>query len=161
MTDTQVLEVLLAMVGVIATVGIAMYVITVIAYWQIFKKAGEKGWKSLIPVYNSYIIYKISWKTSMFWIMLILDIVYAVLAGINVSAQSGVLAFLMYAVYIAVIVIAIIAMHKLSKAFGHGAGFTVGLIFLSPIFILILAFGGSKYVGNASQQAVASDSSAE
>lgn len=161
MTDTQVLEVLLAMVGVIVTVGIAMYVISAIAYWQIFKKAGEKGWKALIPVYNSYIIYKISWKTSMFWIMLILDIVYAVLAGINVSAQSGVLAFLMYAVYIAVLVIGIISIHKLSKAFGHGVGFTLGLIFLSPIFILILAFGGSQYVGNTSQPAAASDSSAE
>lgn len=161
MTDTQVLEVLLAMVGVIVTVGIAMYVISAIAYWQIFKKAGEKGWKALIPVYNSYIIYKISWKTSMFWIMLILDIVYAVLAGINVSAQSGVLAFLMYAVYIAVLVIGIISIHKLSKAFGHGVGFTLGLIFLSPIFILILAFGGSQYVGNTSQPATASDSSAE
>lgn len=161
MTDTQVLEVLLAMVGVIVTVGIAMYVISAIAYWQIFKKAGEKGWKALIPVYNSYIIYKISWKTSMFWIMLILDIVYAVLAGINVSAQSGVLAFLMYAVYIVVLVIGIISIHKLSKAFGHGVGFTLGLIFLSPIFILILAFGGSQYVGNTSQPAAASDSSAE
>lgn len=161
MTDTQVLEVLLAMVGVIVTVGIAMYVISAIAYWQIFKKAGEKGWKALIPVYNSYIIYKISWKTSMFWIMLILDIVYVVLAGINVSAQSGVLAFLMYAVYIAVLVIGIISIHKLSKAFGHGVGFTLGLIFLSPIFILILAFGGSQYVGNTSQPAAASDSSAE
>lgn len=161
MTDTQVLEVLLAMVGVIVTVGIAMYVISAIAYWQIFKKAGEKGWKALIPVYNSYIIYKISWKTSMFWIMLILDIVYAVLAGINVSAQNGVLAFLMYAVYIAVLVIGIISIHKLSKAFGHGVGFTLGLIFLSPIFILILAFGGSQYVGNTSQPAAASDSSAE
>lgn len=161
MTDTQVLEVLLAMVGVIVTVGIAMYVISAIAYWQIFKKAGEKGWKALIPVYNSYIIYKISWKTSMFWIMLILDIVYAVLAGINVSAQNGVLAFLMYAVYIAVLVIGIISIHKLSKAFGHGVGFTLGLIFLSPIFILILAFGGSQYVGNTSQPVAASDSSAE
>ncbi len=146
--DTQVVAMLMAMVGVIVTVGIIMYVITVIAYWQIFKKAGEKGWKSLIPLYNSYIMYKISWKTSMFWIMILLDVVYAVLAGINVSSQSGVLSFLSYAVYIAVLVIAIIAMHKLSKAFGHGAGFTVGLVFLSPIFILILAFGSSQYVGN-------------
>ncbi|NDO18994.1 hypothetical protein FMM68_04920 [Lachnospiraceae bacterium MD329] len=127
---------------------LALYVITVIAYWQIFKKAGEKGWKSLIPLYNSYIMYKISWKTSMFWIMLILDIVYAVLACINVYAQNGILSFLSFAIYIAVFVIAIISMHKLSKAFGHGAGFTVGLVLLSPIFILILAFGSSQYVGN-------------
>lgn len=80
--------------------------------------------------------------------MLILDIVYAVLACINVYAQSGILSFLTFAIYIAVFVIAIISLHKLSKAFGHGAGFTVGLVLLSPIFILILAFGSSQYVGN-------------
>lgn len=38
-------------------------------------------------------------------------------------------------------------MHKLSKAFGHGIGFTLGLIFLSPIFMLILGFGNSQYIG--------------
>ena len=36
---------------------------------------------------------------------------------------------------------------KLSEAFGHGAGFGLGLIFLNPIFMPILAFGSSQYVG--------------
>lgn len=148
MYDTQFVAMLATAMVTMSVMILALYVITVIAYWQIFKKAGEKGWKSLIPLYNSYIMYKISWKTSMFWIMLILDIVYAVLACINVYAQNGILSFLSFAIYIAVFVIAIISMHKLSKAFGHGAGFTVGLVLLSPIFILILAFGSSQYVGN-------------
>lgn len=148
MYDAQLMAMLATAMVTMSVMILALYVITVIAYWQIFKKAGEKGWKSLIPLYNSYIMYKISWKTSMFWIMLILDIVYAVLACINVYAQNGILSFLSFAIYIAVFVIAIISMHKLSKAFGHGAGFTVGLVLLSPIFILILAFGSSQYVGN-------------
>ena len=38
-------------------------------------------------------------------------------------------------------------LYKLSKAFGHGVGFTVGLFFLRPIFLLILGFGGSVYLG--------------
>jgi hypothetical protein len=45
------------------------------------------------------------------------------------------------------IVIAIMVTNDLSKAFGHGVGFTLGLIFLAEIFLPILAFGGSKYVG--------------
>lgn len=49
---------------------------------------------------------------------------------------------------IAAMVLSIVFYHKLSKAFGHGIGFTLGLIFLNPIFMLILAFGGSQYVGN-------------
>jgi len=37
--------------------------------------------------------------------------------------------------------------HYFSVTFGHGIGFTLGLIFLGPIFVLIIAFG-STYVGN-------------
>jgi hypothetical protein len=37
----------------------------------------------------------------------------------------------------------------LSKSFGHGVGFTLGLIFLSVIFYYILAFGSSTYRGPA------------
>ena len=44
-------------------------------------------------------------------------------------------------------VIAIIQQVKLSKVFGHGIGFALGLIFLSPFFRLILGFGSSQYVG--------------
>jgi len=46
-------------------------------------------------------------------------------------------------------VISIIMMLDLARAFGRGVGFAIGLILLSPIFILILAFGGSRYVGPA------------
>lgn len=148
MNDTQLVAMLMAMVGTIIAIAVVAYVISAIAYWQIFKKAGEKGWKALIPVYNSYIIYKIAWKPSMFWIMIALGVVYSILYGIGYSTGSAVVSVLAYIVYIAVIVIGIMTTHKLSKAFGHGVGFTLGLIFLCPIFILILAFGSSQYVGN-------------
>lgn len=51
-----------------------------------------------------------------------------------------------YALAFLSIVLAI-QMHKLSVSFGHGVGFTLGLIFLNPIFTLILAFGSSEYIG--------------
>ena len=35
-------------------------VLVIIGLWKIFTKAGEKGWKSLIPIYNVYILFKIS-----------------------------------------------------------------------------------------------------
>ena len=34
-----------------------------------------------------------------------------------------------------------------AKVFGKGAGFAIGLIFLNPIFLLILAFGSAQYQG--------------
>jgi hypothetical protein len=38
-------------------------------------------------------------------------------------------------------------LHSVSKNFGHGVGFTLGLIFLGFIFIPILAWGDSQYLG--------------
>ena len=32
-----------------------------------FEKAGEKNWKAWIPVYNTYMLCKICWKTKWFW----------------------------------------------------------------------------------------------
>lgn len=40
---------------------------------------------------------------------------------------------------------------RLAAAFGKSKGFGVGLWLLNPIFMLILGFGSSAYVGNQSQ----------
>ena len=56
-----------------ATFGITMfiiiifYILLIIAGWKIFEKAGEKGWKSIIPIYNIYILFKIVKMKSWFW----------------------------------------------------------------------------------------------
>jgi len=47
------------------------------------------------------------------------------------------------------LVFSIWAVNLLSKSYGHGVGFTLGLIFLSFIFIPILGLGESKYIGPA------------
>ena len=38
-------------------------------------------------------------------------------------------------------------MVKLGQAFGKSTGFIIGLIFLTPIFEMILGFGSAQYVG--------------
>ncbi len=144
------------MEGLIATVaaGLAVYgalcfiwyIIMVIANWKIFSKAGEAGWKSLIPILNYYIEFKISWKGSMFWIMLLALIGGSACTGMA-GENGGILAIVGMVLSIAGLLIALIDTYKLSKSFGHGIGFTLGLIFLNPLFTLILAFGSSKYIG--------------
>ncbi len=39
---------------------LAIAILQIIAMWKLFTKAGEKGWKSIIPIYNSVILFKIS-----------------------------------------------------------------------------------------------------
>ena len=142
-------QVLVGMIASISIAAIAWYVLQVIANWRIFKKAGEAGWKSIIPIYNNYILFKIAWKPLYFW----LEIVIAVVVGVlNVLAPQMENAALVISVVILIALVVfcifnIIFFNKLSKAFGHGAGFTLGLIFLNPIFILILGFGSSRYLG--------------
>ena len=46
------------------------------------------------------------------------------------------------------IVVGIKLLFDLSKVFGKGVGFGFGLLFLQPIFMLILAFDHSEYQGN-------------
>lgn len=63
MYDTQSLALLMAesMPTIVAS-SIIAWLIAIIPYWWIFKKAGEKSWKAVIPVYSMYIQYKFSWK---------------------------------------------------------------------------------------------------
>lgn len=48
---------------------LALSIFMVVCEWRIYKKAGEKGWKSLIPLYNTYTLYKIVWGNG--WYMLL------------------------------------------------------------------------------------------
>ena len=103
--------------------ALAVLVLTIIARWKIYTKAGKPGWASLIPFYTQYCLYYIAWGTG--WL------------------------FLLGFVPIVNLVVAIMVNFKLAKAFGKGTGFGFGLLFLNTIFILILGFGDTKYVGPA------------
>ncbi|MCR2033549.1 DUF5684 domain-containing protein [Anaerofustis stercorihominis] len=94
--------------------------IILISRWKIFDKAGEAGWKALIPFYGTYTLCKITFGFG--WYMLLFFIPY-----INL---------IMY----------IITYIKLGKKFGKGKLFILGLTLFTPIFLFILAFGKSKYL---------------
>lgn len=122
------------------------WILQIIANWNIFTKAGEAGWKSLIPIYGDYVSYKIAWQTSYFWLSFILGIVasYVSSANLNESIFLTVIATLLR---IVIAVINIMYCVKLARAFGRGIGFAIGLILLQPIFLLILGFGSDQYYG--------------
>ena len=144
---------LMASLAIVAVVGLVFFVLTVIARWKIFTKAGEAGWKSIIPIYSDYIEWKLSWNNiTMFWAMLGLTVVGAVLnsmasgsasanGGMNIMGIIGAVAILAGAV------IALIQKYKLFLSFGKGIGWFIGYIFLNNIMILVLGLGSSEYQG--------------
>ncbi len=126
------------------------YILMVVAYWRIFNKAGEAGWKSIIPFLNVYTMYKIAWDGKMFWTVMGLDLISSSLVRLN----NGVLLAIAVLAAIGALVIGIMLNFKLARAFGKGTGFAIGLILLNPIFILILAFGSSRYIGAGSDDQI-------
>lgn len=134
--------------GNLFTLRLIYYIFYMIANWKIFSKAGEPGWKSLIPFYNVYTEYKLMWKPQLAWTYIGLG----VLADIFLeNTGTSALMFLGGLICtIAYLVIDFKEKQHVSKAFGHGFGFGVGLFFLQPIFSMILGFGSDQYQGNQS-----------
>ena len=111
------------MSGIVLLFYIAIFVAVIAAWWMIFTKAGEAGWKSIIPIYNFIVILKIVGR-DWWWVILMLIPIVSFIIWIIVSLE-------------------------LAKSFGRGTGFGIGLAFLSPIFGLILGFGSDTYKGPA------------
>ena len=106
---------------------LALTVLTVVAKWKINTKAGQPGWACLIPFYNIY--------------------VELLIAGMSPIWMLSIICFFVYPVTW------IIQQVKTAQRFGQGMGFALGLIFLNPIFLLILAFGSAQYVAEKPAQA--------
>lgn len=135
--------------GTLAVFAVIFCILSIIAGWKIFKKAGEPGWKILIPIYNGYIFYKISGITNWFWITLGVVVGTGFLIG-PISAAAGESGNVAIGIISAIssiftLFVDVYFCYKLSKAFRHGVAFAVGLFFFQPIFELILGFGASKY----------------
>lgn len=115
---------------------LAFVVMSIIGQWKIFSKANKPGWASLIPIYNQYILCQVTGVNPM-WLI----VVYA--ASI-ISSFLGPLAFIgvVVSIYFNVLISV-----SLARSFGKDDAYAIGLIFLGPIFYLILGCGDSKYLG--------------
>ena len=140
---------LIVLGGIYLIVALIWWLLQIAANWRIFTKAGEAGWKSIIPVYSDYVSYKIAWQPSYFWLTLILGIIASVISAATTGGDGTNTTILLVISLIRLImgIISIMYSFKLAKAFGRGTVFALGLIFLQPIFLLILGFGNDNYYG--------------
>lgn len=133
----------IAMVIVALVCAFFWYIIRAVGYWKAFQKAGKPGWKALIPFYNTYTRYKLTWDAKMFWVSL------ALIIGASAIPETGSLlvSLLRLVIAIGVLAVPVMSCYKTALAFGHGAGFAVGLFILEPVFALILGLDSSRYEG--------------
>ena len=138
--DNSMMVFFLSMLATYSIVGFVWWLLHVVAAWRIFTKAGEAGWKSIIPIYSTYITYKISWKKkNLFWATLAATVLAFVLSPFSIQADGSI----NYAMFFIAMLLLLFAF----RAFGHGVGFAIGMLFFEPIFMLILGFGSSAYLG--------------
>ena len=60
-------------------ISLAISIFSIVCLWFVFEKAGEEGWKSLIPIYNGYVLAKIANRKWTFWVQFICTIVMSAL----------------------------------------------------------------------------------
>ena len=115
-------------------------VLTLIGRWRIFRKAGKKGWHSLIPFLNVFQEYSVCWKG---WIGLLAEVCSK---GAFAFSMAG-LPVVYYVLLGAGFLIGIPEGLKLAKAFGKGKVF--GVLLALPVFKdicrFILGVGGAEY----------------
>ena len=121
MMDPAMNEAMAGFMAVYYIVALAIGIVSIIGMWKMFTKAGKPGWASLVPFYNNYCLFDIAWGNGWMFLLLLVPCVNYV--------------FL------------IILSFKIASAFGKGIGFGFGLLFLTPIFYMILGFGDAEYIG--------------
>lgn len=136
---------------------VAVYLLIAIAEWKVFTKMGEKGWKALVPVYNVYILLRRCSQTKYLWKVVLWTMLVVVCEAIAyvLGSESEWAVFPRIVEIVAQILLIAIEVRvnlDVSRSFGHGGGFCVGLLFLPVVFELILGFGASEYVGNAAEK---------
>jgi hypothetical protein len=102
-------------------VYLAILVAVVAGFWKAFEKAGEPGWAAIVPVYNAYVVIKIS-GNDWWWLLLFFVPLINLLAVLKISID-------------------------VAERFGQGLGFGLGLGLLSFVFWPLLGFGDYQYQG--------------
>lgn len=108
--------------GPVMFLYLAVLALGIVALWKVFTKAGEAGWKSLIPFYNAYTLFRIAGRNGWWFLLMGIPLVNFVL----------------------LIVVAL----DLAKHFGKSGVFAIfGLVLFPYVGVPMLAFGEAKYVG--------------
>jgi hypothetical protein len=112
--------------------GVVSAVLVVVLYvWQslalsaLFRKAGEAGWKGWVPLYNLAVLLQLGGFSPWF-----IFIVFVPLFGV-----------------VALVVLLVIAFHRINRAFGLGAGMTVLAALLFLVWASVVGFGSARWIG--------------
>lgn len=110
--------------SIFAVFAIAVIVLSIVAAWRVFKKAGKPGWAALVPIYNIYVLVQIAGRPAWWFVLLFVPIID--------------------------IVVALILCIDIGRKFGKNIIFSFILLFMfSLVGAMVIAFDDSRYDANA------------
>jgi hypothetical protein len=115
------------------------FAVTGLLTMGIFRKAGKPQWAAFVPFYNYYVLLDIVGRP-LWWIWLFVGgyvLLFFPILNLFVGWIGG----------IGLLVLNIFVLNDLAKSFGKDAGWTVGLVLLGVVFLPILGYGESRYLG--------------
>lgn len=133
------------MESILSLLSLAFFVVLIIGMWKVFEKGGEKGWKSLIPIYNGVVLCHICGLSALK--IFGLSILFSLLAVIPLIGAI--------ASFIGIIWLLYYTSNEFAKSFGKGTGFAVATMFFPYVTYLMIGFGSAEYVGTNYKDKVA------
>ena len=109
------------LVGLVIAVIAAGVLLTIVPMWRIFRRAGKPGWAAIVPIFSQYTLCEVVGRPVWWLIWLLIPYVSIVF-------------WLIFAI-------------DLARSFGRSTGFGVGMWLLPIIFVPILGYGSSPYLG--------------
>lgn len=113
---------------------LAIAIASLVAMWRLFEKAGEAGWKAIVPVYNSWVFLRLGNQPG--WLIL--------------------LAFIPVVQLVTVVFLAIAA-YNIGLKLAKPSWYVILYLFLPVVWLLILAFDSSVWNARAAGVVTSSD----
>lgn len=134
--------------------------IAMAAKWRVFQKMGYEGWKSLIPVYETFLTFKAIYGNG--WMMLVLIAPFVMALPISIimaigmflsNEATGIIGVpvmiigLLLGVASAVlpVIFTIKLNFDMARAFRQSKAFGFGLWLVNPVMMVVLAFSNASF----------------
>ncbi|WP_203581802.1 DUF5684 domain-containing protein [Microbacterium hibisci] len=111
-----------SLISLLLSVG--LYVWIALALSAVFRKSGVEPWKAWVPILNAVVVLQLAGLSP--WLLLL---------------------GLVPVVNIALLVVFVIAIHRINVAFGLGVGMTVLGVLLFPVWASLVGWGSARWIG--------------
>lgn len=143
--QNELFKVLIPVLLSAAVFTIILGILELIGMSKIFKKAGEKGWKAIIPYYNIWTLNEISECKWWYFLLAIASSIISFSVSYTINTESITLDFLDLIASLANVYAMYMINYNVAKKFNKSHGFATGMTLLPFIFYPILGLGKEKF----------------